>query len=361
MVNSLRGRLLAGVCIVLAVAVVGGCRSKAPVQSGMPLPVAAAPVADIPGYLTAPGGGPLRDALGRCWRTADWRPALAIEECDAALARERKLRELALRMSGVASVPEPLGSPAEARFEGAPPPAAGTGAGASGDAGTPVGDATAAPAGGSVASAGGAVAVTSATAAVPSPGAATAVASGSGTGGVAGAGPVAPTAAAAPVTAAPASAVAASPVAAPAAAAVDNRPAYITKPVVLNTDAAFFFGKDRLTVAGKDAVENLAAYIKLWGIEDVQVEVVGHTDRIGSAKDNLVLSRKRAEAVKQVLVDAGVPAGSISATGVGSSQPVTAPDTCPDDIDRCERINCLAPDRRVEVGLRGTRKAPARL
>jgi OOP family OmpA-OmpF porin len=285
------------VCL-LCVVLLAGCMNRAPVDSGTPLE-RREKVPEIPGYFTSPKGGPVKDAQGRCWRTADWRPALAIEECDPSLARERKLRELALKLSGVASAPAtlPLTAPVEARFEGVPPAA---------------------------------------------PAAPAAVVAGES------------------VAAAVSATTATSPVLTPAAPAEQPKPGYMIKPVVLNTDAAFFFGKDRLTVAGKDAVENLAAYIKLWGIEEVQVDVVGHSDRIGSAKDNLALSERRAEAVKQVLVEAGVPAASISATGVGSSQPVTAADTCPDDIDRCERINCLAPDRRVEVGLKGTRKAPVR-
>jgi len=310
-----------------------GC-SSAPVDSGVSGAAAREPVREIPGYFTSPRGGPVKDAQGRCWRTADWRPALAIEECDPALARERKLRELALKLSNV-TPPVPLpGAPVDAAF-------------ANGSAATAPVTPAAAPA--SPADAGGAAAVAP-------------VASPDGTGAVAlTAAPTDASSTASPAASSTASTAPAAVAAPPTAAATPpSRPEYITRPVVLNTDAAFFFGKDRLTAAGKDSVENLAAYIKLWGIEDVQVEVIGHTDRIGSARDNLQLSLRRAEAVRQVLVDAGVPAASITATGVGSAQPVTQPDTCPDDIDRCERINCLAPDRRVEVGLKGTRKAPAR-
>lgn len=315
-------RLLIAVTFLLA-----GCATKAPVDSGLPPAADAMPVQNIPGYLTSPRGEPLRDARGRCWRTADWRPALAIEACDAALARERKLRELAVRLSGVATVPGPeaawepqslaavAAAPEQTRVDGAPPTAAAA------DAADPAG-ATAEPA-------------MAATAVVP--------------------GSALPAPAGAANAGNPAAEEATA--AAPAAARAD--PAYIVKPVVLNTDAAFFFGKDRLTAAGKEAVENLAAYFRMWGIEDVQVEVIGHSDRIGNPRDNVLLSKRRAEAVRQVLMDAGIPARSISAIGVGSARPVTSADTCPDDIDRCERINCLAPDRRVEVGLKGVRKAPA--
>jgi hypothetical protein len=111
------------VCL-LCVVLLAGCMNRAPVDSGTPLE-RREKVPEIPGYFTSPKGGPVKDAQGRCWRTADWRPALAIEECDPSLARERKLRELALKLSGVASAPAtlPLTAPVEARFEGVPPAA----------------------------------------------------------------------------------------------------------------------------------------------------------------------------------------------------------------------------------------------
>ncbi|MEO5585181.1 MAG: OmpA family protein [Flavobacteriales bacterium] len=48
-----------------------------------------------------------------------------------------------------------------------------------------------------------------------------------------------------------------------------------------------------------------------------RVLVTGQTDRSGDPAFNLQLSQKRADAVKQVLVEAGVPVGIISAKGLG--------------------------------------------
>lgn len=269
--RNLMNRQRALVGVGLSILLLAGC-SHAPVQNSVQGLAASGPVAQIPGYLTAPDGTPAVNADGQCWRTADWRPILAIEACDPVIARgNQAVREqLGLALSAVAS-------PDTSVFDAAPVPAA----------------AVVEPA--------------------PSPAA-----------------PVAPSA------------------------------DMVTKPVVLNTDAAFFFGKDRLTQAGRDAVENLAAYIKLWGIEGVQVEITGHTDRIGNARDNQGLSVRRAQAVRQVMIEAGVSADAVSARGVGSTEPVTGPDDCPNDLVRCDLINCLAPDRRVEVRLKGTRKAPVR-
>jgi OOP family OmpA-OmpF porin len=47
------------------------------------------------------------------------------------------------------------------------------------------------------------------------------------------------------------------------------------------------------------------------------VLVTGTTDKSGDAGFNLRLSQERADAVKRVLVEAGVPIGSITAKGLG--------------------------------------------
>lgn len=260
--------------LLVLLAALAGCRAV-PVESGEPLaPQAPAPL--IPGYLTAADGSLLKDSHARCWRTADWRPALAIEECDPVVVRERQAAQALLALSAVAPADSSGFDGGEAADTGAAAPAA-----------------TPAPPG--------------ATGTAPPPG-------------------------------------------------LD----FVTKPVVLNTDAAFFFGKDTLTRAGRDAVENLAAYIKLWGIEGARIDITGHSDRIGSARDNLALSKRRADAVRKVMIESGVAADDVVARGVGSTQPVTTLADCPADLVRCDLIGCLAPDRRVEVQLNGTRKAPVR-
>ena len=57
------------------------------------------------------------------------------------------------------------------------------------------------------------------------------------------------------------------------------------------------------------------------------IEVAGHTDGDGDNAANLALSEKRAQAVVDYLVKAGLPAGRFTATGYGSGQPVAANDT----------------------------------
>lgn len=52
-----------------------------------------------------------------------------------------------------------------------------------------------------------------------------------------------------------------------------------------------------------------------------EVIVIGHSDLVDSAQFNDVLSLKRADAVKRLLIDAGVPAGAISVAGRGEREP----------------------------------------
>ena len=53
----------------------------------------------------------------------------------------------------------------------------------------------------------------------------------------------------------------------------------------------------------------------------LSVEIGGHTDDVGLDTDNLALSQRRADAVRDHLVSAGVPKAGLKARGYGESQP----------------------------------------
>jgi OOP family OmpA-OmpF porin len=85
------------------------------------------------------------------------------------------------------------------------------------------------------------------------------------------------------------------------------------------------------------------------------IVVEGHTDRIGTEAYNQTLSLQRAEAVKAYLVSSGgMDATKITATGVGEVQASQAGD-CKATLPTAELRTCLQPDRRVDVGVTGTR------
>jgi OOP family OmpA-OmpF porin len=57
------------------------------------------------------------------------------------------------------------------------------------------------------------------------------------------------------------------------------------------------------------------------------IEIAGHTDADGEEGFNQALSEKRAQAVTDYLVKAGLPASRFTATGYGSKQPIASNDT----------------------------------
>ncbi len=106
------------------------------------------------------------------------------------------------------------------------------------------------------------------------------------------------------------------------------------------------FEFNKATLAQSDIAEfNKAKYfVKKYPTSRVLLE--GHTDNIGSEKYNMELSQKRAEAVRQHLIQAGaVDEARISATGFGSTKPI-APNRTENGKDNPEG---RAKNRRVEI------------
>lgn len=122
--------------------------------------------------------------------------------------------------------------------------------------------------------------------------------------------------------------------------------------MTLNADALFDLNSAAVRPAGKVQLDRFARDIR--GMNPEMITAVGHTDRLGSAAYNQRLSEQRAEAVKAYLVSQGIAANRIQASGKGATQPVTESENCTGP--RSERlINCLQPDRRVEILVSGTR------
>jgi outer membrane protein OmpA-like peptidoglycan-associated protein len=125
----------------------------------------------------------------------------------------------------------------------------------------------------------------------------------------------------APVAAAPEPApapapVAAAPAPAPLAAAAEPAP---TAPLVLE-GVNFDFDKSDIRPEDHAKLDQDVATLKEWG--DIKVEVAGHTCNIGTDDYNLGLSQRRAESVRNYLIDKGIPADRLTAKGYGESQPV---------------------------------------
>lgn len=147
------------------------------------------------------------------------------------------------------------------------------------------------------------------------------------------------------------------PDAAPAAPTPMVQPQYRTETVSLNSNFLFGFDKDNLRPEAIETLNQLAARLGDSNVQSARVE--GHTDFMGSEQYNQALSERRATRVANYLVERGVPASKISATGLGESQArMTA--SCQAEVNKLGRrvsqakrrqalIACIEPDRRVDV------------
>ncbi len=84
----------------------------------------------------------------------------------------------------------------------------------------------------------------------------------------------------------------------------------------------FDFGKSELRTEAFPVLDLLAS--ELVDLPGSTIEVIGHTDDVGSYEFNINLSEKRAEAVKNYLVSKGCKPDQIITDGKGKSEPVTA-------------------------------------
>ena len=136
------------------------------------------------------------------------------------------------------------------------------------------------------------------------------------------------------------------------AAPVVAAPEVVSKTFSLNSDVTFAFGKANLKPQAQATLDSI--YGEMSQVKSAKVAVAGYTDRIGSDAFNVKLSQERADSVANYFVAKGVAADAISATGYGKANPVTGA-TCDQVKGRKALIACLAPDRRVEIAVNGTK------
>ncbi len=124
----------------------------------------------------------------------------------------------------------------------------------------------------------------------------------------------------------------------------------INKKITLDADALFAFNEYRLETIlpeGRRSLDLLAQKLREYAKKgDVRIHVTGHTDRIGAEDYNMILSQNRANTVMAYLAQNGIHPASMSASGVGEGFPVVK---CPTNISKAEQIDCLQPNRRVDI------------
>lgn len=105
---------------------------------------------------------------------------------------------------------------------------------------------------------------------------------------------------------------------------VPVEPIVITSPpppperIVLASDALFDFDQSELVAQGKATLTELAKNIK----ENDHLIITGHTDDVGTEEYNLELSDRRANAVRDFLIEQGISPEQIETVAKGESEPI---------------------------------------
>lgn len=103
-----------------------------------------------------------------------------------------------------------------------------------------------------------------------------------------------------------------------------------------------YFPTGSTEVGAESRAELEALFAEVTRRQAVEVEITGHTDRVGSSEDNDRLSLQRAEAVRAMLLRRGIAGDFIRTVGRGEREPLIA---TPDEQSEPK-------NRRVEVLVR---------
>lgn len=117
----------------------------------------------------------------------------------------------------------------------------------------------------------------------------------------------------------------------------------VVRELSLAADASFGFGSAKLRPEGQAKLDRIAS--EATASQITAIDIVGHTDRIGSAHANQKLSLERALAVRDYLVRQGMPVARVNVDGLGDAQPLVE---CQGPVS-AKVIECLAPNRRTTI------------
>jgi outer membrane protein OmpA-like peptidoglycan-associated protein len=125
-------------------------------------------------------------------------------------------------------------------------------------------------------------------------------------------------------------------------------PAIGVSQVMLNARVLFAFDSATLTPAGRQVLEREVVANRAELGRMAVLLVSGHTDRIGSYAYNQRLSEARARAVRSFLLGRGFDEKRVLSVGYGKTRPL-AGFPCDETLPRGALVECLAPQRRVEL------------
>jgi outer membrane protein OmpA-like peptidoglycan-associated protein/curli biogenesis system outer membrane secretion channel CsgG len=111
---------------------------------------------------------------------------------------------------------------------------------------------------------------------------------------------------------------------------IESSGRFVTHGILFDTDS------DRIKPESAAVLQSIARGLQ--ASPDLKVEIDGHTDSTGIAQHNMDLSKRRAEAVKTVLVSQfNIDASRLTTAGFGSSKPA-APNTTPEGKAQNRRV-----------------------
>ena len=91
------------------------------------------------------------------------------------------------------------------------------------------------------------------------------------------------------------------------------------------SDVLFDTGKYSLRPLAREKLAKVAGIVS--GHPGLRLDVEGHTDSVGGDEYNQRLSEQRGGAVRDYLTQAGMAASSVTAKGLGETQPVASNDS----------------------------------
>lgn len=121
--------------------------------------------------------------------------------------------------------------------------------------------------------------------------------------------------------------------------------------ITLESDTLFAFGRADFQSLKSEGQGQLSAIAgKLLSTPNIgKIIIAGHADQLGDRQGNLQVSKQRAQTIKTYLVGKGVPSELVDAVGEGSEKPLVK---CDMQQPRAQLIQCLEPNRRVEIEVR---------
>lgn len=125
------------------------------------------------------------------------------------------------------------------------------------------------------------------------------------------------------------------------------------QPTSYRAQVRFGFESAELGSDGRKLLDELARQLLAADLE--KLTATAHADRIGTVAYNEDLAERRAEAIRDYLLEKGVPEEVVQIRSRGAHQPVTdgrCEGMGPENKRNAKLIACLQPDRRAEIEVR---------